>query len=321
MTDTALVAFGAGLATLAAMLAALRMKPALLTVWLQLKPTVALPVIGLILAGAAASVLPLDRGNPVSGEDQSGAATQVPSQGSLLEQLAAAPGAVPAAADTTADDEEGAGARERAAAQLRDYANRIQEKRQTIASIGTDVAGSGQATLPDVDTMIARLAARLQTNPSDEKGWNTLGWAYASTGKYAEAVAAYEKAAQIDPANDEIKSALATVRAKVAGAPAAEGAKAGNTNDPAPDVASTGAPATADQSAMIRGMVDRLAQRLETSPNDADGWLRLMKARTVLGETDLAREALRKALAALAGDQAARDRVAEGAKDLGLSAY
>jgi cytochrome c-type biogenesis protein CcmH len=300
------------------MLAALRMKPALLTVWLQSKPTVALPVIGLILAGAAASVLPLGPGASVSGEDRSDAATQAPSQGSLLEQIAAAPGAV---ADTTADDEEGTGARERAAAQLRDYASRIQEKRQAIASIGTDVAGSGQAALPDVDTMIARLAARLQTNPSDEKGWNTLGWAYASTGKYAEAVAAYEKAAQIDPANDEIKSALATVRAKVAGASAAEGAKADNTSDPAPVTASTGAPATADQSAMIRGMVDRLAQRLETSPNDADGWLRLMKARTVLGETDLAREALRKALAVLAGDQASRDRVAEGAKDLGLSAY
>lgn len=57
--------------------------------------------------------------------------------------------------------------------------------------------------------------------------------------------------------------------------------------------------APADQQAMIRGMVEGLAQRLEKNPNDADGWLRLARARQVLGERDKAVEALRRALAAL----------------------
>jgi len=53
-----------------------------------------------------------------------------------------------------------------------------------------------------------------------------------------------------------------------------------------------------DRAAMIRGMVENLAARLEQAPNDVDGWLRLARAREVLGETDAAREALRRAVAA-----------------------
>ncbi|MCW0235901.1 MAG: c-type cytochrome biogenesis protein CcmI [Ferrovibrio sp.] len=52
-----------------------------------------------------------------------------------------------------------------------------------------------------------------------------------------------------------------------------------------------------DRNAMVRGMVDRLAERLKENPNDAEGWLRLARAREVLGETDAVREALRRAVA------------------------
>lgn len=53
-----------------------------------------------------------------------------------------------------------------------------------------------------------------------------------------------------------------------------------------------------DRNAMVRGMVDRLAERLRENPNDADGWLQLARAREVLGEAEAAREALRRAVAA-----------------------
>ncbi|MSP88683.1 MAG: c-type cytochrome biogenesis protein CcmI [Alphaproteobacteria bacterium] len=46
-----------------------------------------------------------------------------------------------------------------------------------------------------------------------------------------------------------------------------------------------------DRNAMIRGMVEGLAQRLEENPNDRDGWLRLARAWTVLGEAHKARVA------------------------------
>ena len=46
-----------------------------------------------------------------------------------------------------------------------------------------------------------------------------------------------------------------------------------------------------EQAAMIRGMVEGLASKLEESPDDLEGWLRLARAYGVLEERDKAREA------------------------------
>lgn len=48
---------------------------------------------------------------------------------------------------------------------------------------------------------------------------------------------------------------------------------------------------------MIRGMVESLAARLETQPDDLEGWRRLGRARRVLGEVDKSVEAYAKAAA------------------------
>ena len=50
-----------------------------------------------------------------------------------------------------------------------------------------------------------------------------------------------------------------------------------------------------DRQKMIHGMVDGLAARLKDQPNDVDGWMRLGRAYTVLGEPERARDALRSA--------------------------
>lgn len=50
-----------------------------------------------------------------------------------------------------------------------------------------------------------------------------------------------------------------------------------------------------ERDAMIRSMVQRLADRLEENPDDADGWMRLARAYQVLGETEKADEALKRA--------------------------
>ncbi len=39
---------------------------------------------------------------------------------------------------------------------------------------------------------------------------------------------------------------------------------------------------------MIRGMVDGLANRLEQQPRDAEGWIKLIRSRVVLGDAELA---------------------------------
>jgi cytochrome c-type biogenesis protein CcmH len=70
--------------------------------------------------------------------------------------------------------------------------------------------------LPDVDTMISRLANRLENDKTDKDGWRTLGWAYLNTEKYADAVKAYEVALALDPTNAEVKSSLEEARSKIA---------------------------------------------------------------------------------------------------------
>jgi cytochrome c-type biogenesis protein CcmH len=72
------------------------------------------------------------------------------------------------------------------------------------------------------------------------------------------------------------------------------------------------------QDQMVRAMVDGLAARLRQNPRDADGWIRLMRSRMVLHDPAAATEALRAALAAFAGDAAARARLRSAARELGV---
>jgi cytochrome c-type biogenesis protein CcmH len=75
----------------------------------------------------------------------------------------------------------------------------------------------------------------------------------------------------------------------------------------------------AERSNMIRGMVDGLVNRLEQSPRDADGWIKLIRSRVVLGEDELAKQALTRGLAVFADDPLERDRIAAAAQQLGLN--
>lgn len=72
------------------------------------------------------------------------------------------------------------------------------------------------------------------------------------------------------------------------------------------------------QNEMARGMVDRLAQRLEANPRDADGWIMLMRSRMMLNEPPRAAEALRSGLAAFADDAATQQRLRASASELGV---
>jgi cytochrome c-type biogenesis protein CcmH len=73
-----------------------------------------------------------------------------------------------------------------------------------------------------------------------------------------------------------------------------------------------------DRTAMIRSMVDGLQSRLEKSPRDADGWIKLIRSRKVLGDGDAAKAALDKALATFADAPDEKNRIAAAAKELGV---
>jgi len=73
-----------------------------------------------------------------------------------------------------------------------------------------------------------------------------------------------------------------------------------------------------DRTAMIRGMVEGLDMRLAEDGSDLDGWLRLIRARMVLGEKDKAADALNRAGAAFKDDARATQALDETRKALGL---
>lgn len=73
-----------------------------------------------------------------------------------------------------------------------------------------------------------------------------------------------------------------------------------------------------DQQAFVAGMVDRLAARLKENGKDAEGWLMLVNAYTVLKQPGKAREALADGRKALAGDEGALEKLRTLARQLGL---
>jgi len=67
---------------------------------------------------------------------------------------------------------------------------------------GNPEVPSGAAALPGMDDAVGALAARLADNPEDLAGWKMLGRSYMSIGNYAGAVAAFEKAVELESAQD-----------------------------------------------------------------------------------------------------------------------
>lgn len=72
------------------------------------------------------------------------------------------------------------------------------------------------------------------------------------------------------------------------------------------------------QDEMVRGMVEGLASRLKANPKDAEGWIRLMRARMVLGEAEAATAALASARAAFMGETTVQAQLDRAAEELGV---
>ena len=83
-------------------------------------------------------------------------------------------------------------------------------------------------------------------------------------------------------------------------------------------VAAAAQMAGSDRQAMIAGMVDRLQAQLKASPRDEDGWVRLMRARMVLGQGAAASAAYRDARRAFDGDPAGEAALRDAAQGLSV---
>lgn len=180
--------------------------------------------------------------------------------------------------------------------------------------------------LPDVNTMIERLAARLKTTPEDIQGWRMLGWSYFNTGHYEQAAAAYARAVELDPSSAELKVSYEEAKAKAsesdnletASSSQSEAIAKGGDGLSIEKTAKSEAMSPGERDAAIRSMVDGLADRLESHPRDVEGWTRLMRSRVVLGESEVAAAAFRKALEVFKDDSSASGKITATAIELGL---
>jgi cytochrome c-type biogenesis protein CcmH len=84
-------------------------------------------------------------------------------------------------------------------------------------------------------------------------------------------------------------------------------------------VAAAQAMPAGDRNAMIHAMLDRLAAQLLQNPHDSDGWLRLMRARMVLGEKAQALAAYHGARSAFAQEPAQLTAFDKAAHALGVA--
>ena len=69
---------------------------------------------------------------------------------------------------------------------------------------------------------------------------------------------------------------------------------------------------------MIENMVNGLDERLSRNPNDADGWIMLMRSRMQLGQSAQAGDAWRRAREAFASDSSQLERINASARALGV---
>jgi cytochrome c-type biogenesis protein CcmH len=76
----------------------------------------------------------------------------------------------------------------------------------------------------------------------------------------------------------------------------------------------------ADRQAMVTNMVEGLANRLETSPRDPDGWIMLIRSRMAMNDAEKARAALEKAKSVFADEPETQQRIVQAAQTMGIAA-
>jgi cytochrome c-type biogenesis protein CcmH len=177
--------------------------------------------------------------------------------------------------------------------------------RQTLFGEAAVAAANGVVT-PEAEQAFAAAA---EAEPAAPKPKFFLGLAAEQRGDKELAKKLWSELAAELPQGSPVAQALGARIAALGGEP----------NQALPGPADTRAPAAdAGQMRAIRAMVDGLAARLAKDGNDIEGWLRLVRSYTVLGETEKARTALAEARRNLAADPTAIGRIDTLARELGL---
>lgn len=220
---------------------------------------------------------------------------------------------------------------------------------QADIAAASDMAPADRMAM--VNSMVTGLEARLKENPDNIEGWLrlirsqvVLGDAGAAQASLARAMATFpdggDKETSLTKLADELGlKANATLGGVMmpqtpklapeasngpfivpdagAIAPAAPTSQAPG-NPSQADISAAAEMAPADRMAMIRGMVETLDAKLTENPDNIEGWLRLIRSYTVLGDAPAAKTALSRARSAFADDADKSAQLSDLAAELTL---
>jgi cytochrome c-type biogenesis protein CcmH len=171
-------------------------------------------------------------------------------------------------------------------------------------------------------------AVRLE--PDNARARFYVGLGFEQAGRAAEAVAVFEEISKASPPDAPWMGLINEHIARNNGAkdgaasPSPEAGPSSGSASEAPggptaeDVAAAQDLSQDDRQAMIRGMVDSLAARLEDDPKNIEGWLRLVRSYAVIGERDKAQAALQTGLGQFPADGAEGRQLTALAREIGL---
>jgi cytochrome c-type biogenesis protein CcmH len=207
--------------------------------------------------------------------------------------------------------------------QMGRFADAVTARRKILA-----LAGESAARQADLGEALAAAANGIVTSdakaaferaqrldPHDLKAKFFIGLAAEQDGKREQAAEIWRGMLAAAPPDAPWRATVQQALARVGGEPPPA------TSAPGPnaaDVAAASAMSEQERSAMIRGMVAQLADRLKQNGDDVEGWQRLVRAYMVLGERDKAHAAAADARRALAGEPDKLRRIEDMIKSLGL---
>lgn len=159
---------------------------------------------------------------------------------------------------------------------------------------------------------------------SDVRARFFIGVAAEQDGRRDEAAAIWRDLIAKAPAGapwiDYVQHSLARLEGRAGPEPSEAGPSQAGPAPSEQDMAAAAELTPEQRSEMVRGMVARLAERLKRDGSDVEGWLRLVRAYSVLGERENARAAAFDARQALAADPDKVRRLEELVNTLALKA-
>lgn len=196
--------------------------------------------------------------------------------------------------------------------------------RKAITLLGPSVtrqSGLGEAIVLQAGGIVTEEAQLVfqsarELDSEDPRPAYFLAIALAQSGKSAEAKAAFEALIARSPPDAPW---IATVRGQIADLETMAGPNAPALPSQADIAAAAAGKTPAEQQDMVRGMVASLEEKLKADPNNLDGWLMLIRSKSVIGDTAGAQAAFERATATFSSGEAS-GALSALAGELGLNA-